>query len=77
MLVVRRSRATKKRFIACSGYPKCKFTWPLPQKGVLSVTKNKCDECETIILQTRTGRRVWKFCPNPDCKSKDEKSKKC
>ena len=75
MLVVRRSRATKKRFIACSGYPKCKFTWPLPQKGVLSVTKNKCDECETIMLQTRTGRRVWKFCPNPDCKSKNEKSK--
>ena len=75
MLVVRRSRASKKRFIACSGYPKCKFTWPLPQKGVLTVTKNKCEDCNTIILQTRSGRRPWKFCPNPDCKSKDEKSK--
>jgi len=75
MLVVRRSRASKKRFIACSGYPKCKFTWPLPQKGVLTVTKNKCDECKTTILQTRSGRRPWKFCPNPDCKSKDEKPK--
>jgi len=75
MLVVRRSRASKKRFIACSGYPKCKFTWPLPQKGVLTVTKNKCEECNTTILQTRSGRRPWKFCPNPDCKSKDEKSK--
>ena len=75
MLVVRRSRASKKRFIACSGYPKCKFTWPLPQKGVLTVTKNKCEDCNTTILQTRSGRRPWKFCPNPDCKSKDEKSK--
>ena len=75
MLVVRRSRASKKRFIACSGYPKCKFTWPLPQKGTLSVTKNKCDECKTIMLQTRHRNRPWKFCPNPDCKSKDEKTK--
>ncbi len=71
-LVVRRSRASRKRFIACSGYPKCKFTWPLPQKGILSVVKNKkCEYCNIQMLQTRSGRRrPWIFCPNPDCESK-------
>jgi DNA topoisomerase-1 len=75
-LVVRRSRASKKRFIACSGYPTCRFTWPLPQKGILSVVKNKkCEHCSIQMLQARTGRRKpWLFCPNPDCegKKKDE-----
>jgi DNA topoisomerase-1 len=70
-LVVRRSRASKKRFIACSGYPKCKFTWPLPQRGILSVVKNKkCEHCSIQMLQTRSGKKPWLFCPNPDCESK-------
>ncbi len=71
-LVVRVSKASKKRFIACNAYPKCRTTWPLPQRGTISATKRRCKECESVLLQARTGRRPWQFCPNPDCKSKEK-----
>jgi DNA topoisomerase-1 len=34
----------KKRFIGCSGYPKCKFSLPLPNTGRLLITDKKCEE---------------------------------
>tara|TARA_Y100000034_G_C6904101_1_gene419030 strand:+ start:1158 stop:3173 length:2016 start_codon:yes stop_codon:yes gene_type:complete len=73
-LVIRVSRASKKRFIACNSYPKCKLTWPLPQRGVIKPTKQKCKDCNLAIrLMARTGRKPWFFCPNPDCVSKEKK----
>jgi len=75
MLVIRKSKKTKKRFIACSGYPDCKFTLPLPQKGTISVEKKKCNKCKNTILSTVNRKKKWTFCPNPDCKNNDENSK--
>ncbi|MBD3263216.1 helix-turn-helix domain-containing protein [Candidatus Woesearchaeota archaeon] len=71
-----RSKKTKKRFLACSAYPDCKTTWPLPQKGSIKILKTKCKECDTpkIIVYTR-GRKPWTFCPNPNCPSKKETKK--
>lgn len=74
--VVRVSRASKKRFMACNRYPDCKITWPLPQKGTLSVTKKTCPDCKNVMLQTKSGKRPWQFCPNPDCPSKEKKDEK-
>ena len=66
-----RSKKTKKRFLACDGYPKCKLTWPLPQKGLIKITKQKCKDCGTPLIAILTrGRKPWIICPNPNCPSK-------
>ena len=68
-----KSKKTGKRFLACDGYPKCKLTWPLPQRGLIRMTKQKCKECETPMIAVYTrGRKPWILCPNPDCPSKKE-----
>ena len=61
-LVIRRSK-NGKRFVGCSGYPKCKVTYPLPQKGKITPTGKVCPECGAPIL--RIGRR--ELCINPKC----------
>ena len=59
------SKKTGKRFVGCSNYPKCKNSFPLPQKGKIANTKKIC-ECGYPIL--RIGR--WQFCINPKCPKK-------
>ena len=59
------SKKTRKRFVGCSNYPKCKNSFPLPQRGKIANTKKIC-ECGYPIL--RIGR--WQFCINPQCPKK-------
>ncbi len=68
------SKKSGKRFLACDNYPKCKTTWPLPQKGKLSILRKKlCKHCKTPLIAIYTfKRRPWQFCPNPNCPSKKE-----
>lgn len=62
------SKRTGKRFLACDAYPKCRNTWPLPQHGLLKITKTKCKECNTPKINVFSkGRRPWSFCPNMQC----------
>ncbi len=71
-MVVRFSRKTRKRFLACNAYPKCKNCWPLPQKGKLQFLNKKCEDCgarKIIVYLAR--RKPWILCPNPNCKSKE------
>jgi DNA topoisomerase I len=75
------SRKTRKRFLACNEYPKCKTTWGMPQKGTFSVLKNNC-ECGTPFVNFYTrGKKPWRLCLNPDCEykpkveEKDDKTK--
>ncbi|WP_456370655.1 DNA topoisomerase I [Geoglobus sp.] len=57
-------RKAKGRFIGCTGYPECRFTLPLPQKGRLEVTAKKCDEHGMSILRIRPSKgKPWTFCP--------------
>ena len=66
-LVIRQSK-NGKRFIGCSNYPKCKVTYPLPQKGEIIPTGETCPYCGApLIIIRRKGRKDWKICPNPDC----------
>jgi len=75
-LIVRTSRKTKKRFIGCSAYPECSITFPLPQKGLLVITKEICKYCNCPIVKIiNKGRKPWNLCINPDCPGKDEKYK--
>ena len=63
-LKIIRSRVSGKRFIGCTGYEKgCRFTLPLPQFGVLSITKMHCKVCGLQLVQTRAkGRRPMISC---------------
>jgi DNA topoisomerase I len=65
------SRKTRKRFLACSAYPKCKTCWGMPQKGSFSVLKTNC-KCGTpyVNFYIRKGR-PWRLCLNPDCEYKE------
>ncbi|MGM0404512.1 MAG: DNA topoisomerase I [Thermoplasmatota archaeon] len=57
-----------KRFLGCSNYPDCKNTYPVPQKGKIEYTGEKCTECDSPILKIpRKTKSAWEFCPNPDC----------
>ncbi len=67
------SKKTKKRFIACDAYPKCKTTFSLPQKGLVKSAEKECPECGyPMVMVITKGRRPWVFCINPNCKSKQQ-----
>jgi len=54
------------QFLACSKYPKCKFT-----KAILKKTGDKCPECkkgEVIEKKTKKGRIFWGCSNYPKCK---------
>ena len=60
-LVVKKA---KRRFVACSNYPDCKFSLPLPQKGSLYVTAKTCKEhgMKFVKIKPKKGKS-WEFCP--------------
>ncbi|MBU1135412.1 MAG: DNA topoisomerase I [Nanoarchaeota archaeon] len=74
------SPATHKRFVGCTGYPKCSNSFPLPQMGYVEATKQKCKDCGlfTVLLKSK-GRRPWNFCAKCGFekwkKEQDEKKK--
>lgn len=68
---LREKRSHKgKRFVACSNYPKCKNTYPLPPFGKIRVVKSECSLCGAPIVMTYTKRGPWSFCLNMECPSK-------
>jgi DNA topoisomerase-1 len=68
-----RSKKTKKRFVACSGYPKCKTCFPLPQTGNILPLKEKCAVCSfPVVLVAAKGKKPWPLCINNNCKSKNK-----
>jgi DNA topoisomerase-1 len=54
-LVIRQGRYGD--FMACSGYPKCKFTKPLPGEESKAATEEKCDKCgsQMVLKHGRFG----------------------
>ncbi|MDD5417496.1 MAG: DNA topoisomerase I [Candidatus Nanoarchaeia archaeon] len=72
-MIIVRSKGSRKRFIACKGYPKCENSYPLPQTGKLLVLSSKCEGCNTNYISViMFGKRPWKFCPNIDCPKRQE-----
>lgn len=67
-----RSKATKKRFVGCEGYPECDQTYPLPQRGDIIGTDEVCPHCGTPKIKVLGGRRPWVLCLDPHCPTKDE-----
>ncbi|MCD6248317.1 MAG: DNA topoisomerase I [Hadesarchaea archaeon] len=65
------SRRTKKRFAGCSNYPKCNYSYPLPQRGKIVPLGKTCPECGAPMIQVnRMGSRPYRMCLNPDCVTK-------
>lgn len=72
------SKKTHKRFVGCSGYPKCHFGMPLPQSGYLFISPQTCTKCGIHMIEwhAKDSRRTYIFCVNPACKPKKEDLKK-
>jgi len=67
-----RSKATKKRFVGCEGYPDCDQTYPLPQRGDIIGTGEICPQCGSPKIKVLGGRRPWVLCLDPHCPTKAE-----
>ena len=66
--------ARGKRFLGCEGYPNCKTTYPLPQKGGIISTGEHCPTCGAPVIKVISkGRRPWTICANMNCSSKTSK----
>ena len=75
-LIIRMSRKGK-RFVGCTGYPKCKNTYPLPQRGVILKTEKQCGACKTPVIQLKTsGKKAWEICLDPKCSNKENDTQK-
>lgn len=73
-MIIRTARASGKRFVGCSSYPKCNNGYPLPQTGFLQVTLDFCKSCGLRkIIRVAKGKRPLFFCPNLDCPSRKDK----
>jgi DNA topoisomerase I len=71
-LIVRRNRKSRKRFVGCAGYPECRVTYPLPQRGEIIPLGTECDACGSPEIKVLGGKRPWITCINMDCPKKQE-----
>jgi DNA topoisomerase-1 len=66
-----------KRFVGCSSYPACDNSYPLPQRGLIVPTDEKCKACgHPVIKVIMRGRPPWVLCLNMQCPSKEGRRKK-
>src|ERR687893_79549 len=71
-LIIRRNRKSRKRFVGCRGYPDCRVTYPLPQRGTIIPLGTQCDACGSPEIKVLGGKRPWVTCINMDCPKKQE-----
>ncbi len=75
-LVILRSKTSGKRFVGCTNYFEgiCKTSFPLPQKGTVKPTGNKCKSCGYFTVRVWMGnKRPWNLCINPFCPTKKKR----
>ncbi len=66
-----------KRFVGCSSYPACNNSYPLPQRGLIVPTEERCKACgHPVIKVISRGRPPWVLCLNMQCPAKEAKRKK-
>ncbi len=71
-----RSRATRKMFIGCSGYPKCSNSYPLPQRPGIQTTDKICQTCGLPMVSIPFKSRRILSCIDMNCPSKKKRTKK-
>ncbi|HLM69779.1 MAG: DNA topoisomerase I [Candidatus Lutacidiplasmatales archaeon] len=63
------------RFVGCSGYPGCRVTYPLPQRGKLEKDQPPCPVCRApVVTAIEAGRPPWTLCINPECPTRIKKA---
>jgi DNA topoisomerase I len=63
----------KSYFLACTAYPECRQTFPLPSQSIIKKTDKVCEYCKwPMLLRLKQGKRPWVLCPNPNCESKKD-----
>jgi DNA topoisomerase-1 len=74
ILKVQKNWRTGKRFVGCTGYKKgCRTGFPLPREGLIMSTEKICEECKTPIIQVQPpGKRPFRMCLDPNCKTKED-----
>jgi DNA topoisomerase-1 len=66
-----------KRFVGCSNYPQCNNSYPLPQRGLIVPTDERCNACgHPVIKVIMRGRAPWVLCLNMECPAKNGKRKR-
>ncbi len=64
-----------KRFLGCTRYPECDNTQPLPQRGLILTTEDRCDSCGNPIIKViMRARPPWVLCVNMQCPKKAAKA---
>ncbi len=73
-LTIMYSRKTRRYFVACDAYPKCRNTYTLPPNGLIKKTDKVCEKCGfPMLMRISKGKRPWIFCFNPDCETNKER----
>ena len=67
VLKTQKSLRTLKRFVRCTNYEQCNTSYPLPQRGQLTVVGKVCESCGAPKVMVQTNRGPWELCPNPQC----------
>lgn len=63
-----------KRFLACTNYPKCKTSFPLPSQSRFWITKKTCVVCGKPLIKIRASRGgAFEVCIDPQCSSRKNK----
>ena len=75
-LTVRRSARSLKRFVRCTNYDECGVSYPLPQRGDITATGERCEACDAPMVVVNTGRGPWRICVDPNCPAKAEAAEK-
>jgi DNA topoisomerase-1 len=76
-LIIRHGK-TGKQFVACTGYPACRNTFPLPQnKNVTPIENVFCEVCKSPMIRV-VGKRgkPYEMCLNHKCSTKEDFLKK-
>ncbi len=73
-LIIRISK-NNKQFAACSGYPACRNTFPLPQKYKVEGTGKVCEVCGNPEIKILTRRGGIDVCLNHKCAKRIEQQK--
>lgn len=69
--------ARGKRFVGCSNYPSCDNSYPLPQRGLILPTDERCKACSHPVIKVIVRARApWVLCLNMKCPAKNEKRTK-
>ncbi|MFB9804988.1 DNA topoisomerase I [Haladaptatus pallidirubidus] len=69
---------TGSRLVGCTRYPDCDYSLPLPRRGDIEVTDERCDEHDLPELVVHNGDEPWELgcpiCNYEEFKQREEKS---